>query len=61
MPQVLDGKPLGENLTPANMFAVLTILGCFMLLPFSLAIEGQTTTDYLPYLALPCLTLPYLT
>ena len=41
--QVLDGKPLGENLTPANMFAVLTILGCFMLLPFSLAIEGPKT------------------
>jgi len=41
--KVLDGKPLGENLTPANMFAVLTILGCFMLLPFSLAIEGPKT------------------
>ena len=25
--QVLDGKSLGENLTPANMFAVLSILG----------------------------------
>mmetsp|Transcript_108938 Transcript_108938/g.351598 ORF Transcript_108938/g.351598 Transcript_108938/m.351598 type:complete len:453 (-) Transcript_108938:244-1602(-) len=38
--KILDGKPLGENLTPANMFAVLTILGCFMILPASLAIEG---------------------
>jgi solute carrier family 35 protein E1 len=43
--KVLDGKPLGENLTPANMFAVLTILGCFMLLPFSLAIEGPKTVQ----------------
>merc|ERR1719454_883899 len=24
--KVLDGKPLGENLTPANMFAILSIL-----------------------------------
>ena len=38
--KVLDGKPLGENLTPTNMFAVLTILGFLMILPFSLAIEG---------------------
>eukprot|EP00579_Thalassiosira_antarctica_P000779 CAMPEP_0201867960 /NCGR_PEP_ID=MMETSP0902-20130614/2032_1 /ASSEMBLY_ACC=CAM_ASM_000551 /TAXON_ID=420261 /ORGANISM="Thalassiosira antarctica, Strain CCMP982" /LENGTH=405 /DNA_ID=CAMNT_0048393233 /DNA_START=57 /DNA_END=1274 /DNA_ORIENTATION=- len=38
--KVLDGKPLGENLTPANMFAVLTILGFLFILPFSLAIEG---------------------
>lgn len=38
--KVLDGKPLGENLTPANMFAVLTILGFAMILPASLWIEG---------------------
>jgi hypothetical protein len=38
--KVLSGKPLGENLTPSNMFAVLTILGFFMILPASLAIEG---------------------
>ena len=25
--KVLDGKPLGENLTPANMFAILSIIG----------------------------------
>lgn len=38
--KVLDGKPLGENLTPANMFAVLTILGFLFILPISLMIEG---------------------
>ena len=38
--KVLDGKPLGENLTPANMFAVLTILGFAMILPAALVIEG---------------------
>jgi len=43
--KVLDGKPLGENLTPANMFAVLTILGCFMILPASLCIEGPATVS----------------
>ena len=37
--KVLDGKPLGENLTPANMYAVLTILGFLMIAPVSLAIE----------------------
>lgn len=40
--KVLDGKPLGENLTPANMFAVLTILGFLFVLPASLAIEGPS-------------------
>lgn len=38
--KVLDGKPMGENLTPANMFAVLTILGFLFILPASLVIEG---------------------
>jgi len=38
--RVLDGKPIGENLTPANMFAVLTILGFLFILPASLLIEG---------------------
>jgi solute carrier family 35 protein E1 len=38
--KVLDGKPLGENLTPANMFAVLTILGFLFILPVSLMVEG---------------------
>lgn len=40
--KVLDGKPLGENLTPANMFAVLTILGFLFVLPPSLIIEGPS-------------------
>ena len=40
--KVLSGKPLGENLTPANMFAVLTILGFCMILPASLLMEGPT-------------------
>lgn len=40
--KVLDGKPVGKNLTPANMFAVLTILGFLFILPPSLMIEGPT-------------------
>lgn len=36
----LDGKPLGENLTPANMFAVFTMLGFLFILPLSLLVEG---------------------
>jgi solute carrier family 35, member E1 len=40
--KVLSGKPLGENLTPANMFAVLTILGFCMILPAALLMEGPT-------------------
>ena len=37
--KVLDGKPLGENLTPANMFAVLSIIGFFAIAPVSLLLE----------------------
>ena len=37
--KVLDGKPLGENLTPANMFAVLSILGFLAIAPVSLILE----------------------
>eukprot|EP00325_Prymnesiales_sp_UTEX-LB-985_P029416 CAMPEP_0174715914 /NCGR_PEP_ID=MMETSP1094-20130205/22682_1 /TAXON_ID=156173 /ORGANISM="Chrysochromulina brevifilum, Strain UTEX LB 985" /LENGTH=408 /DNA_ID=CAMNT_0015915581 /DNA_START=24 /DNA_END=1250 /DNA_ORIENTATION=+ len=37
--KVLDGKPLGENLTPANMFAILSILGFLAITPVSLLIE----------------------
>jgi len=37
--KVLDGKPLGENLTPANMFAILSILGFLAITPVSLIIE----------------------
>lgn len=40
--KVLDGKPLGENLTPENMFAVLTILGFLFVLPPSLILEGPS-------------------
>lgn len=40
---MLDGKPLGENLTPANMFGVLTIIGFLCILPVSLALEGPAT------------------
>ena len=39
---MLDGKPLGENLGPANMFAVLTIIGFLFILPASLLIEGPS-------------------
>jgi len=38
--KALSGKSLGENLTPGNMFAILTILGCAMILPASLMVEG---------------------
>ena len=31
--KVLDGKPMGENLTPANMFAVLTLSNQKSLMP----------------------------
>lgn len=37
---VLSGKPMGENLTPQNLYAVLTILSFFMLLPMSLFFEA---------------------
>jgi len=37
--KVLDGKPLGENLTPANMFAILSILGFIAIAPVSLLLE----------------------
>lgn len=40
--KVLDGKPLGENLTPANMFAVLTIMGFALVLPAALLVEGPS-------------------
>jgi solute carrier family 35 protein E1 len=51
--KVLDGKPLGENMTPANMFAVLTILGFLFVLPASLMIEGpaKVTAAYTAALA----------
>merc|ERR1711988_288227 len=37
---VLSGKPMGENLTAPNLYAVLTIISFFMLLPLSLVLES---------------------
>jgi len=37
---VLSGKPMGENLTATNLYAVLTIMSFLMLLPMSLALES---------------------
>ena len=37
--KVLDGKPLGENLTPANMFAILSIIGFCAIAPVTLLLE----------------------
>lgn len=37
--KVLDGKPLGENLTPANMFAILSIIGFIAIAPVALLLE----------------------
>ena len=37
--QSLD-KPQGENMTPANMFGVLTCISCAISLPMMLAAEG---------------------
>mmetsp|Transcript_24508 Transcript_24508/g.27917 ORF Transcript_24508/g.27917 Transcript_24508/m.27917 type:complete len:430 (+) Transcript_24508:235-1524(+) len=43
--KVLDGKPLGENLTPANMFAVLTIMGFLLVAPAALIVEGPAVVQ----------------
>jgi hypothetical protein len=37
---VLSGKPMGENLNAPNLYAVLTIMSFFMLVPLSLAVES---------------------
>ncbi|CAM9828434.1 unnamed protein product [Chrysoparadoxa australica] len=34
------GKPVGENMTPANLYAMLTLLSFLFLTPISLGIEG---------------------
>jgi hypothetical protein len=34
-------KPQGENMTPPNLYAVLTAMSFVGLLPFTLAIEGS--------------------
>eukprot|EP00904_Undaria_pinnatifida_P013146 jgi/Undpi1/8962/HiC_scaffold_26.g11423.m1 len=35
------GKPVGENMTPANLYAVLTILAFCFLSPMALLVEGS--------------------
>ena len=37
-----SGKPIGENMDTANVFAVLTIMATCLLLPIACAIEGPT-------------------
>ena len=41
------GKPLGQNMHAANLFGVLTILGCLFTLPFAVVAEGlsQSTLE----------------
>lgn len=34
------GMDMGRNMTPANLYAVLTIMATFMLLPLSALVEG---------------------
>jgi len=38
--KVMGGGDIGENMDSANVYAVLTIMATFMLIPISLAIEG---------------------
>ena len=35
------GKPVGENMTPANLYAVLTVLAFCFLTPAALLVEGK--------------------
>lgn len=35
------GKPVGENMTPANLYAVLTVLAFCFLTPVALLVEGR--------------------
>ncbi|CAM9159324.1 unnamed protein product [Scytosiphon promiscuus] len=35
------GKPVGENMTPANLYAVLTVLAFCFLSPVALVVEGR--------------------
>lgn len=35
------GKPVGENMTPANLYAVLTVLAFAFLSPVALLVEGK--------------------
>eukprot|EP00418_Pyrodinium_bahamense_P066218 CAMPEP_0179101140 /NCGR_PEP_ID=MMETSP0796-20121207/46748_1 /TAXON_ID=73915 /ORGANISM="Pyrodinium bahamense, Strain pbaha01" /LENGTH=400 /DNA_ID=CAMNT_0020798985 /DNA_START=11 /DNA_END=1209 /DNA_ORIENTATION=+ len=40
--KVMSGGDIGENMDSANVYAVLTIMATFMLIPISLAIEGPS-------------------
>jgi len=42
---VMSGKPIGENLNAPNLYAVLTIMAAFMILPLSLAMETPTAVQ----------------
>jgi solute carrier family 35 protein E1 len=39
--KVSMGKPVGQNMNAANLYAVMTILSAIMCLPITLAIEGS--------------------
>ena len=39
------GMDMGKNMTPANLYAVLTIMASAMLLPLSAVIEGPKIGD----------------
>ena len=38
--RTMSGKQIGENLTPQNLYAVLTAMSTLILIPTALAIEG---------------------
>merc|ERR1719168_249772 len=40
--KVMSGGKIGENMDSANVYAVLTIMATFMLIPISLLIEGPS-------------------
>merc|ERR1712190_589831 len=40
--KVMSGGKIGENMDSANVYAVLTIMATFMLIPISFAIEGPS-------------------
>merc|ERR1719198_2001701 len=40
--KTMDGKDIGKNMGPANLFSVLTILAFVACLPISLAVESPT-------------------
>jgi len=40
--KVMSGGKIGKNMNPSNVYAVLTIMATFLLLPIAFAIEGPT-------------------